>query len=139
MAKDKYHEAVRNALIKDGWTITHDPFILKKKEAKIDYEVDLGAEKLLAAEKGVEKIAVEIKSFLKTSLLNEFHGILGQYISYTDAIEYLELDRPLILAIPEVAEARLQDHPFILHLIKKHQVKTLVYNEDEEIILSWKK
>jgi hypothetical protein len=76
---------------------------------------------------------------LKTSLLNEFHGILGQYISYTDAIEYLDLDRPLILAIPEVAEAPLQDHPFILHLIKKHHVKTLVYNEDEEVILSWKK
>lgn len=29
MAKDIYHEAVREALIKDGWTITHDPFILK--------------------------------------------------------------------------------------------------------------
>jgi hypothetical protein len=24
-AKDTYHNAVENALIKDGWTITHDP------------------------------------------------------------------------------------------------------------------
>ncbi len=27
-ARDIYHNAVRNALIKDGWTITHDPLRL---------------------------------------------------------------------------------------------------------------
>ncbi len=29
MAKDIIHEQVKNALIKDGWTITHDPFPLR--------------------------------------------------------------------------------------------------------------
>lgn len=28
-AKDIYHDCVRNALIKNGWTITHDPLNLK--------------------------------------------------------------------------------------------------------------
>jgi hypothetical protein len=28
-AKDIYHDVVKKALIKDGWTITHDPYILK--------------------------------------------------------------------------------------------------------------
>jgi hypothetical protein len=139
MARDRYHEAVRNALIKDGWTITHDPFVIKNREAKINYEIDLGAEKLLGAEKGLEKIVVEIKSFLKTSLTNEFHGILGQYISYIDALEFLDVDRQLILAIPETAQDRLQDFPFLRHLLDKHKVKTLIYNETEEIILIWKK
>ena len=27
-AKDTYHDPLRNALIKDGWTITDDPFRL---------------------------------------------------------------------------------------------------------------
>ena len=27
-AKDIYHDAARNALLKDGWTITHDPYTL---------------------------------------------------------------------------------------------------------------
>jgi hypothetical protein len=31
-AKDIYHEEVKNALIKDGWTITDDPYIIKKEE-----------------------------------------------------------------------------------------------------------
>jgi len=26
MAKDLIHEAVKNALINDGWDVTHDPF-----------------------------------------------------------------------------------------------------------------
>jgi hypothetical protein len=81
MAKDLYHLAVRAALEKDGWTITHDPFRLVDKKANMSYEVDSGAEKLLAAEKGSDFIAVEIKSFLKTSFTHEFHGILGQYIT----------------------------------------------------------
>ena len=27
-AKDIYHDAVKNALIKDGWTILADPFLI---------------------------------------------------------------------------------------------------------------
>ena len=138
MARDRYHEAVRNALIKDGWTITDDPFILKRKEINLNYEADLGAEKIFAAEKGTEKIVVEIKSFLKTSLPNEFHGILGQYITYSDVLDYLELNRNLVLAIPKYAETRLQEYPFLLHLIEKHNVKNFIYDEKEEIILKWR-
>ena len=61
-AKDIYHDAAKNALIKDGWTITNDPYVVSI--GKKDLLVDLGAEKLLSAEKGNQKIAVEIKSFL---------------------------------------------------------------------------
>ena len=134
-----FHEAVRHALIKDGWTITHDPFRLEDKDNKIAYEADLGAEKLLAAEKGLDKIVVEVKSFLKLSLSHEFHGILGQYMTYINALEFLDLDRELIIAVPQFAEARIQEYPFILHLIKKHNVKLFVFDEIEEIILTWKR
>ena len=138
MAKDMYHEAVHNALLKDGWTITHDPYRIYEKDKNMNYEIDLGAERTLAAERGQEKIIVEIKSFLKTSLPNEFHGILGQYITYVDAIAFLEFDRSIILAMPKYAHTRLQEYPFILHLIEKHQMRILIYDEKEEIILAWK-
>jgi hypothetical protein len=79
-AKDKLHEAVRNALIKDGWNITDDPLYLKISE-KIDFYIDLGAEKLISAEKEGEKIAVEIKSFIGKSNIFEFHAALGQFLN----------------------------------------------------------
>jgi hypothetical protein len=77
MAKDKYHELVKQALIDDGWTITHDPLRLSGLARPI--EIDLGAEKLIGAQKGMEIIAVEIKSFLGLSELYEFYGAVGQF------------------------------------------------------------
>ena len=63
MARDKYHDHVKEALIKEGWKITHDPYKIKVGGRKA--QIDLGAEKLIAAEKENELIAVEVKSFLE--------------------------------------------------------------------------
>jgi len=59
-AKDVIHDSVKNALIKDGWVITHDPFTIKYKDATLF--ADLAAQRTLAAEKAGNKILVEIKS-----------------------------------------------------------------------------
>jgi hypothetical protein len=75
-AKDTYHDAVRTALIRDGWTITHDPFTISF--GNTDVYADLGAERPLAAEKADERIAVEVKSFLGASGLRDFELALGQ-------------------------------------------------------------
>ncbi|MCU0570892.1 MAG: XisH family protein, partial [Oculatellaceae cyanobacterium Prado106] len=76
MAKDVYHDTVRVALEKDGWTITDDPLTLPIGERSV--YVDLGAEKLLTAEKEGQKIAVEIKSFLSRSPVKDLEVALGQ-------------------------------------------------------------
>ena len=60
-ARDIYHNTVKNTLIKDGWTITDDPFRLKWGNNLL--YVDLGAEQLLTAEKENRKIAAEVKRF----------------------------------------------------------------------------
>ena len=77
-AKDIYHDAAKQALINDGWTITHDPYTIKI--GRRDVFVDLGAEKLLAAEKEGRKIAVEIKSFVGRSEIADLQDALGQFI-----------------------------------------------------------
>ena len=43
---DLYHEPVKQALIKDGWTITDDPFTIEYKGLRL--YADLGAEKPIA-------------------------------------------------------------------------------------------
>jgi hypothetical protein len=52
-ARDIYHDAVKNALIKESWIITDDPLHLKWGQK--DMYVDLGAKQLLAADKEIEK------------------------------------------------------------------------------------
>lgn len=75
MARDIFHQAVREALEADGWLITHDGYRLTEllKDALV---IDLGAEKLITAERGPERIAVEVKSSLDDSLVYDFHSAL---------------------------------------------------------------
>lgn len=108
-AKDTYHNAVKSALEKDGWTITDDPLTLRWGGK--DLFVDLGAEKILAAQKNDLKIAVEVKSFLGPSQINELEKGLGQYILYLDILARIEPDRNLYLAIREETFSELFAEP----------------------------
>jgi XisH protein len=98
-AKDKFHDVVKAALQKDGWQITHDPLVLRV-QGIADLYVDLGAENSIAADRQGEKIAVEIKSFIGTSTISEFHSAIGQFINYRYALELQEPERVLYLAVP---------------------------------------
>ncbi|MBP0015960.1 MAG: hypothetical protein J7647_00195 [Cyanobacteria bacterium SBLK] len=68
-ARDAFHQIVRTALDKDGWKITHDPYPLQA--GSLNLAIDLGAEKIIAAERANQKIAVEIKSFLGASKISD--------------------------------------------------------------------
>lgn len=48
-ARDIYHNNVKKALIGEGWKITHDPYTIAFGLKNVF--VDLGAERMLAAEK----------------------------------------------------------------------------------------
>jgi len=96
-ARDKVHQQVVNALRKDGWTITHDPFKVRWKKRNL--QIDLGAERLLAAQKGDDKIAVEIKSFVGANDLEDLYQALGQFILYRKALRVKDPERKLFLAI----------------------------------------
>jgi hypothetical protein len=95
--RDTYHEVVKQALIQEGWTITQDPYSF---DADPQLSTDLGAERLLAAEKQTDKIAVEIKSFLSESQVGELEKAGGQYRLYRRLLAIQEPDRRLVLAVP---------------------------------------
>ncbi len=135
MAKDKIHDAVRRALEKDGWTITDDPLFLLPKEDKL--AVDLGAEKLIIAERGVEKIAVEIKSFEHPSLMYEFHRAIGQYFNYETALLETKEDRELFVAIPDAVYDQLIGKLTIRKSIERMNMKLLIIDIDLEEIVKW--
>ena len=97
-AKDVFHDLVKVALQKDGWTITHDPYHIDL--GFVDLYIDLGAEKLIAATKDNNKIAVEIKTFIASSTITEFHSAIGQYVNYRLALEENDAERLLYLAVP---------------------------------------
>ncbi|MFM9267662.1 XisH family protein [Tychonema sp. BBK16] len=135
-AKDRFHEAVKQALLKEQWVITADPLILKID--KVKFEIDLAAEKVFAAEKAGQKIAVEIKSFLNTSVVTDFHAALGQFLNYRLGLQMNEPDRTLYLAIPlDIFESFFQER-FTQEAVRQYQVKLIVYEPIQEVIIEWK-
>ena len=134
-ANDIYHDAVKNALIKDGWKITDDPLILSI--GKKDLFIDLGAEKLIAAEKDQQKIAVEIKSFLGNSQVNDLENALGQYILYYEVLLAKQDERVLYLAIKESAYQEIFEEPIGKILLNRKIIKLLVFEPRKESILQW--
>lgn len=134
-ARDLYHEHVRNALIKDGWRITQDP--LRLEWATTNVQIDLGAERLLVAEKDARKIAVEVKSFLSESELTDLYSALGQFLLYRKALMKKEPKRILFLAIREAVFLDVFAHPDNQDLCASEQIRLLVFNPDTQEIVQW--
>ena len=134
-AKDIYHDTVKNALIKDGWTITDDPLILSI--GKKDLFIDLGAEKLIAAEKDNQKIAVEIKSFIGHSQVNDLENALGQYVLYYEVLLSKQEQRLLYLAIKKSAYQEIFEEPIGQILLTRKIINLVVFDEKKEVILQW--
>ncbi|MEM9543279.1 MAG: element excision factor XisH family protein [Cyanobacteria bacterium P01_E01_bin.42] len=136
-AKDIFHKTVCTALEKEGWIITHDPLFVKASQ-KFKAYIDLGAEKLLTAEKDRQKIAVEIKSFLGMSSINEFHLAVGQFLNYRLALQQLEPERILYLAISLDIYEELFLDLFIQQVIESYQIKLLVFYPNKKEVVLWK-
>jgi hypothetical protein len=134
-AKDRFHEAVKTALQKEQWIVTDDPLRLDTGGTK--FEIDLGAERLLAAERGEEKIAVEIKSFISDSPLTDYHAALGQFLNYRLALEIIDPERTLYLAIPFVIQNAFFEREFAQLSLERYQVSRIIYNPIDEVIVQW--
>ena len=134
-ARDIYHDCVKNALIKDGWTITHDPLTLSLGFK--DVYVDLGAENPLAAEKDGIKIAVEIKSFRSQSDMRDFENAIGQYVFYRSALSRVEPDRKLYLAISEIAYRNTFFEPIVIPTLEDLKPLLLIFDIEKEEIIKW--
>jgi hypothetical protein len=100
-------------------------------------KIDLGAERLIAAEKGEERIAVEIKSFASNSAVSEFHTALGQFLNYQIMLEETESQRVLYLAVPEETYISFFQTRLARIAVERHKVKMIVYNPVKEVIVKW--
>lgn len=135
MAKDIYHNTVRIALEKDGWTITDDPLTLRI--GKRDLFVDLGAEKLIAAEREGKKIAVEIKSFISQSPVKDLENALGQYILYLKILSRLEPERLLYLAVQQEIYLNFFSEEIVKLILEDGLIKLIIFDSIQEVITQW--
>jgi XisH protein len=135
-AKNIYHDAVVTALREDGWTITGDPLTVSYGER--DLYVDLGAERVaLAAEKGNDKIAVEVQSFLDPSPVHDLQMAVGQYAIYRLILEQRDPVRLLFMAVPLRTYNGPLTERFGQLIVKGLRINLLVFDHRQERIVQW--
>jgi XisH protein len=136
-ALDLYHNNVKQAPIKDGWSITHDPLHLRW--GRKDMYVDLGAKRPIVAERFEEKIAVEVKSFLGESEMQSFRDAVGQFAIYRAVLRRTYPEYILYLAIRDIVYTSFFEEPIGQILIEDENLKLIVFNTEQEVIILWKK
>ena len=135
MARDKIHNLIKQALINEGWKITHDPYPVRV--GGFDMEIDLGSENFLAAEREETKIAVEIKTFAGLSKVYDFHLAVGQFFDYRVALKVKEEERVLFVGITEDVYEEVFLLPFAQMVIAELKMKILVVNSNTNKIVKW--
>ena len=132
---DTIHNAVKNALIKDGWLITDDPYVIQYRRTML--YADLGAEGPIAAERNGQKLVVEVKSFVGASKIQDLKEALGQYDIYRYLLEEIAPDRKLYLAISKVTYNTFFTQDVTQLILNKHQLPIIVVDIETEEILQW--
>ncbi len=132
--RDRYHGIVKNALIEEGWEITHDPYSF---DSDPELSTDIGAERIIAATRQNEKIAVEIKSFLKISQVVDMERAIGQFIIYRGLLKKQEADRTLYLAVPLHAYENIFNREVGQVAITESNLKLIVYTLGQGDRLQW--
>ncbi|MBD2150706.1 XisH family protein [Pseudanabaena sp. FACHB-1277] len=132
---DFIHRSVKNALIADGWRVTDDPYIIEYLKTRL--YADLGAEKAIAAERGEQKIVIEVKSFLGASKFQDLKEALGQYDIYRYLLEETAPERKLYVAISNEAYSNFFSQEVIKLILDKHQLPLIIVDINQEEVLKW--
>jgi len=136
-ALDHYHAIVRNALLKDGWTITHDPLTLPV--GKRTLAIDLGAERsLIGAERDTQRIAVEIKTFGGASPVADLQQAVGQFVMYKSILSQAEPDRKLYLAVAEQARDSIFSEEVGVLVLREYIDRVFYFSVESEEIVEWR-
>lgn len=139
-ARDQYHQAIRAALLNDGWVITHDPYLLEFDGA--DTSIDFSAEQdsldpVLAAERGAARIVVEVTTFTSPSVMVDLEQAFGQYVMLRSWLSRTEPERLLYLAVDTETALNVFDQEFGRIVAADLQIHLMVVDIVVERIVTW--
>ena len=134
-ARDHYHNLVREALVREGWTITGNPVTLLYGSKAMF--VDLGAQHLLGASREGRRIAVEVKSFRGPSEMADLEMALGQFVLYRAVLRKLAPAIQLYLAIPNDPYESIFLDPLGVMLIQEERIAMMVFQPPTGEIVQW--
>lgn len=134
-AKDKYHDVVVNALIKDDWQIVSQQEKIHVENRRIYLDLRV----LKATSNLAVTILIEVKGFEKmASPVDYLEGVVGQYVLYRAIIEETETNpTTLYLAVPTTAYEGILSERIGKIAVRKLAIKIIVFDPEKAEITQW--
>lgn len=134
--KDAYHDIVKAALVRDGWQITDDPFLIGFRGTVLF--ADLGAEKTMGFQRRRRKIGIEVKVLNEPARFAKFECAVGQYVVYRRLMMSLQLQRDLYLAVSlNVFTNFVQKKPAEMGVVTGERIHLLVFDPRKKEVIRW--
>jgi hypothetical protein len=143
--RDIIHNIVKQALIKDGWKITDDPYVISYGERFLF--VDLGAVEtypfnhfagqLIGAQREGKRIAVEIKEFRGNSPIADLEQAIGQYVLYRLLLNRVDPEREIYLAVTDIMYDEIFNEPIGEVVVHDLPLQLLVVNLEATEVQQW--
>jgi len=147
--KDKSHDMIKKALIKNGWEITDDPYVISYGERFLF--VDLGANeselvtnshksikgRFIGAHREGNRIAVEIKEFQSKSVMFDLEQAIGQYVLYRLLLSKVDPKRKIYLAITDIVYDEIFSEPVGELVIHELPMRLIVIDSEKKEVKKW--
>ena len=139
--RDAIHQTVRDALVKDGWDVTDDPYVISYGERFLF--VDLGASNVpaagqfIGAQRRDQKIAVEIKDFRGKSAISNLEQAIGQYVLYQLLLKQVDPKRKVYLAITHLAYDEIFSEPIGELVVNELPMDLIVIDSNTVEVKKW--
>jgi hypothetical protein len=143
--RDSIHEIIKQALIRDGWEITDDPYVIDYGERFLF--VDLGATELspwrqtkgqiIGAQFQGKRIAVEIKEFRGKSVIADLEQAVGQYVLYDLLLKRIDPEREIYMAVTDDIYLGIFSEPVGEVVISGLPLRLLIVHSEEAEVIQW--
>ncbi len=131
-AKDRYHDTVKRALIKEGWIIEDEQFTLTvgQRNLWIDIQASRGEPQLI--------ILVEVKELADVdSAVEALANALGKFELYRLALRASNLDYPLYIAVSRQSYDGILSERIGELALQYAGIPLVVFDNETEEIVRW--
>ena len=142
--RDSIHNLVKQAIIKDGWKITDDPYVISYGDRFlfIDLAATLSSTanpqgSFIGATKENQRIAIEIKDFRGQSVIADLEQAIGQYTLYQLLLTRIEPERELYLAITDTMYSNIFNEPIGELVITEMPLQLIIINLKTVEVIQW--
>lgn len=132
--EDRYHAVLLRCLQKAGWAILKEQEYISigtGNETNRRLYIDIKAQR-----DDHQLVLIEVKG-LERSPVHELMELLGQYLVYRLALDYLSINTPLYIAVPQFAYQGIMQHVLGQETIKTYNVPLIIFDPVKEEIINW--